>query len=266
MRKNNKANRTAKNNKIKAIVISMLPILAFLFSFLLVILGVKSYLENASYFKIKRIVLSGINDTNLVQNISRIFLYDNIFGLDLRKAREELKITNPQFYDVDVIKNFPDQITINAIVRRPVTQVKYKGFFLVDSEGVVVSDMSAKPFEEPIFISGLKGISSLSFGKKIHWLGFKSGLKLVQLLKESMQDLISSMPQLASEKIEIDLSKYPSFYVYLGSVETRLYDSDLESKLKLLVKILPTIKDRIGEVRYIDLRFVEPTLSFKKKR
>ncbi|MDD5617572.1 MAG: cell division protein FtsQ/DivIB [Candidatus Omnitrophica bacterium] len=266
MRKNNKSNRSAKKIKLKTFIVSALPVLAFLFSFWLVILGIRSYIGNTSYFKIKRIILSGIDDKNLAQNISRVFLYDNILILDLKKVREELKITNPQFYEVDVVKNFPDQITINVIVRRPVTQVRHKGFFLVDSEGVVVSDMSTRPLNEPIIISGLKGISSLSFGKKIQWFGFKSGLKLMQLLKAMKQDFIYFMPQLANEKIEIDLSKYPSFYVYLGKMEVRLYDSDLENKLKLLIKVLPTLSDRMQEIRYIDLRFAEPAVSFKKKR
>jgi cell division septal protein FtsQ len=262
----NKSSHTSKRNNIRVVIISMLPILAFLFSFWLVILGVKSYLKHASYFKIKRIVLNGINDKNLAQNISRTFLYNNIFSLDLKKTRQDLKATNPQFYDVDVIKNFPDQLTINVVVRRPVVMVRHKGFFLVDSEGVVVSDMSREPLDQPILISGLKGINSLSFGKRIHWYGFKSGLRLRQLFKDIRQDLISLIPKVATQNIEIDLSQYPSFYVYLAGVEVRLYDSDLENKLRLLLKILPTINKRIEELNYIDLRFVEPVVSFSRRR
>jgi cell division septal protein FtsQ len=266
MRRHNKGNHSTKSNNVRRAIISMLPILAFLFSFWLVVLGIKSYLNYTSYFKIKRIVLNGVNDKNLARNISRAFLNENIFSLDLKKTRQDLKITNPQFYDVDVVKNFPDQVTINVVVRRPVAAVRHKGFFLVDSEGVVVSDESRKPFDQSIIISGLKGISSLSFGKKIQWYGFKSGLRLRQLFQDTREDLISLMPQLATGTIEIDLSRYPSFYVHLAGVEVRLYDSDLENKLKLLFKILPTINKRIEEVKYIDLRFAEPVVSFKKKK
>jgi len=255
-----------KKYQTKTMVITMLPVLAFLFSLWLVVAGVKAYLEHASYFKIKRVVLNGIDDKTLAQHISRTFIYDNIFNLDLKYEREVLKNTNPQFYDVDVVKNFPDQVTINAIVRRPVSQIRHRGYFLVDSDGVVVSDISVKPFDEVIVLSVLKWISSLSFGKKIHWQGLKTGLMLTSLLKGMRQDLISFIPQLASEKIEIDLSKSPSFYVHIAGIEVRLYDSDLESKLKLLLKILPTIKDRLGEVKYIDLRFAEPVVSFKNKK
>ncbi|MBL7197729.1 MAG: FtsQ-type POTRA domain-containing protein [Candidatus Omnitrophica bacterium] len=251
-------------NKFKKITITLIPIIVFLLIGWLLILGVKSYIDNAAYFKIKKVVLNGLEDNKTAQDISRQFLYDNIFSLDLKKIKEDLKIANPQFYDAEVIRNFPDQLTINVIVRRPVAQIKQKGFFLVDSEGVIVSDKSKKPFKGSLIISGLKSISDLSFGKKINLEKLKSGLRLVRALKNINQELISLIPELTSDKIKIDISKHPSLYVYCNTLELRFYDDNLIKGIKSLKKILPTLNEEIGRVRYIDLRFAEPAVSFKR--
>lgn len=258
--------KKATKNKLKKITITLLPLLAFLFSAWILILGVRSYLNNASYFKIKKVVLSGLEDTKLAQEISRGLLYDSIFSLDINKIRKDLKTANPQFYEVKVIRSFPDQVVINVFLRKPLAQIEEKGFFLVDSEGVIVSDISDKPFVGLIVISGLNGISELSFGKKINLVKLKAGLRLVGVLKNNMSELISLIHPLINDKIKINIFNYPSFYVYFGDLELRFYDNGLDREVQSLVKILSSLDKKIKNIRYIDLRFAEPAVSFKNKR
>lgn len=258
--------KKTNKNKLRKIIVTLMPLLAFLFSAWILIIGINAYLNNASYFKIKKAVLNGLDDQKVGQQISRDFLNDNIFNLDIRKIREEIKIANPQFYDVEVIRNFPDQITINVMLRKPIAQVKQKGYFLIDSEGVIVSEISNKPFDSYIIISGLNGVSSFSFGKRINLNRLRAGLRLSSLLKSSMTMLISLIHQLVNDKMEIDISKHPSLFAFFGNLELRFYYDNLEKQLQLLFNILPSLEKRIKDVQYIDFRFAEPVVYFKNKK
>ncbi|MFC1708550.1 cell division protein FtsQ/DivIB [Candidatus Omnitrophota bacterium] len=250
-------------NKIKKNFIIIVSVVIFLAIITLLILGLSSYLDNSSYFKIKKVVLNGLNNEKTAQDISSRFLYENIFNLDLKKMREDLKISNPQFYDVGIVRNFPDQLTFNVIVRRPIAQIKKKGFFLVDSEGVIVSDRSSEPFYGSMIISGLKFVSDLSFGKKINLESLKLGLRLVRAMGPIRQLLFSLLPELTTENISINVSRHPSLYVHCDTLELRFYEENLAKGLTSLEKILPSLKQKIKQVKYIDLRFGEPAVSFE---
>lgn len=251
-------------NKHKKNIATFLAVFIFVGIVILLILGVNSYLDNSAYFKIKKVVLNGLDNKEFAQRISSRFLYENIFSLNLRKIKENLKISNPQFYDVEIIRNFPDQLTINVTERKPVAQIKQKGFFLVDSEGVIVSDISNEPFTGSLVISGFKSLPELSFGKKINLDSIKSALKLIYALKPVVPELISMIPELTPDNMEIDTTNHPSLYVFCGNLELRFYDDSLEKSIKSLEKILPSLKENIHKVKYIDLRFAEPTVSFEK--
>ncbi len=257
MKKNNK-------NKFKKTAIAIITVVLFVTIVVLLILGLKSYIDNSSYFKIKKVILNGLDDKKVAQDISKRFLYDNIFNLDLQKIKENLKISNPQFHDVEVIRSFPGQLTINVVVRKPVAQIKQREYFLVDNEGVIVSDKSKSPFEGAVIISGLKSISDLSFGVKINLDNLRSGISLAKELKDINKVLISSIPNLATNKIEIDVSKHPSIFVSYQDLELRFYSDNLAMGLRSLNKMLPSLKSKIEQVEYIDLRFAEPAVSFKK--
>lgn len=251
-------------NKYKKNLIIILPIVIFLSIISLLFLGVSSYLDNSAYFRIKKVVLNGLDDERIAQNISSNLLYDNIFSLDLNKIKEDLKIENPQFHDVELVRNFPDQLTINVAVRKPIAQIKQKGFFLIDDDGVIVSDRLNRPVAGSLVILGLSLVSDLSFGKKINLTSLKSGLNLVSALEGINRELISLIPGLTNDKIEIDISKYPSLFVRYDTLELRFYNDNLIKGLNSLNRVLPSLREKIGKVEYIDLRFGEPAVSFKK--
>jgi cell division septal protein FtsQ len=256
MRKNTK-------NKFQNIFLVILPVAIFLIVIFLLILGVNSYLDNSSYFKIKRVVVNGLNNEKFAQDILKKFRNKTIFSLDLKKIKDYLQISNPQFYAVEVLRNFPDQLTINLIVRRPIAQIDLKGFFLVDKEGMIVSERASEPFYDAMIISGLKHVSDLSFGKKINLESLKSGLSLVPVMENIKQQLFSLLPELTTSKINIDVSDYPSLYVHCSTLELRFYEDSLIKELKSLEQILPSLKEKINQVKYIDLRFAEPAVSFE---
>ena len=92
----------------------------------------------------------------------------------------------------------------------------------------------------------------------------RSGISLAKELKGVNKVLISSISNLATNKIEIDVSKHPSIFVSYQDLELRFYSDNLAMGLRSLNKMLPSLKSKIEQVEYIDLRFAEPAVSFKK--
>jgi cell division septal protein FtsQ len=255
-----------RNSKLKlnGALVTLLPIAIFLFVIWLLIMGVKAYIDNASYFKIKKIVIHGLEDKKKAHSISESFLYDNIFSLNLNRIKEDLKLSNPQFYDLELLREFPDKLIINVIVRKPIAQLEHRGFFLVDKDGVIVSDRSGAPFKDKVVVLGLRAMPDLSFGKKINSEVLQSGLKLSQNVKYISRDLISLIPELSDEKIRIDISRHPSIIVYFDYLELRFYENNLKKGFESLRQVLSSLRNKIDQVKYIDLRFEEPAVSFKK--
>ena len=106
--------------------------------------------------------------------------------------------------------------------------------------------------------------SSIRFGKKINLDSIKSALKLIYALKRVVPELIAIITELTPDNMERDTTNHPSLYVFCGSLELRFDDDSLEKSIRSLGKILPSLKENIDKVEYIDLRFAEPTVSFEK--
>lgn len=225
--------------------------------------GVYSFLSNASYFRVKKVSFIGLNEKQTAGEISKKLMYDNIFSLDIANVAQGLRRAYPQFYDVAIIRNLPDELVVKVVLRKPRAQIKQKNFFLVDSEGVIVSDASERPFEEYIVIAGLKGMPSLSFGKTVRSAALASGLKLAEILSAHKDSLISLMPaSVRDTPIRINLDFYPSLYVYLDALELRFNSDSFQKQLKSLFDVLPSLSKKINQVKYIDLRFTDPAVSF----
>lgn len=229
----------------------------------LAVVGIRSFLNNASYFRVKKVTFIGLNEKKIVEKISKKLMYDNIFGFDIVKIAQNLKREYPQFYDVEVVRNLPDELVVKVARRKPRAQIKQKSFFLVDSEGVIVSDASERPFDDYIVIVGIEGISGLSFGKKVHSAELTSGLKLAEMLSERRDHLISLMPEFIYDtRIRIDVILYPSLYVYFDTLELRFHSDSFHKQFNSLFGVLPSLSKKIKEVKYIDLRFGDPAVSF----
>ena len=260
MRKNTKN----KNKTFIFVFTTLIPVIIFILVFWFLFLGVKSYLTNSSYFRVKKISFNGLQDESFAKKISKRFLYENIFELNLKQIKSDLRIENPDFYDVEVIKNFPDQIIVNIIKRRPLAQVSYKGYYLIDSEGVIVSGVSSKPLEDLVIIEGLKGISKLSFGIKLSLEQIQKSLELIKLLNSEIIPTLNTIADVKSTKISLDINKYPSIFVKIFNLELRFHSDFLVNESKSFMTMLPSLSNKINQVRYIDLRYDEPAVSFRK--
>ena len=153
---------------------------------------------------------------------------------------------------------------VRVVRRKPVAQIQQKGYFLVDSEGVIVSDASNRAFGGYVIIGGIKGISSeLSFGKKISSTELFSGLQLAELIMGQKERIDTLLPSdLKNVLMRVDVALHPSLYLYIDSLELRFHSDSMYAQLNSLINILPSLDKKIKKVKYIDLRFGDPAVSF----
>ena len=252
-----------RNSRISPAVKQGLAIAAVLLFVGVVFFGIRSFLNNASYFQVKRITFVGLDKKSVAGLLSKQLMYDNIFRLDIARIAASFKRSYPQFHDVEIVRSLPDELIVKVMVRKPVAQLKEKDFFLIDNEGVIVSDGSHRPSGRYIIIQGLKGFAGLSFGKKIYSRELVCALQLAVLLQEYQAQLRQLIPFAERmDSFSVDAALYPSLYVCVDSLELRFHGDALPAQMASLLNVLPSLKDKIKQLKYIDLRFGDPAVSF----
>ncbi|MBU4590014.1 MAG: hypothetical protein KKG01_03730, partial [Candidatus Omnitrophica bacterium] len=79
----------------------------------------------------------------------------NIFFMDLKKLKKGIEDTHAELKDVVVRRLLPNKLIVNAVLRKPVAQIRSDRYYFVDEEGVLLPDV--KNFADPDFpiISGV---------------------------------------------------------------------------------------------------------------
>lgn len=231
-------------------------ILAGILGFVLYRAGSYWLLESES-FKVKTVYvdpsLAVINPSALERLKGQ-----NIFKVDLNQVHELLTKRYPQVAKLRVIRQFPDQISIEAKERRPRAQAQVRGKVVtLDEHGVVLS-MSTDRDEKFPFI---KGVSSrkkrLILGQLLTGREMKDALAVIRTFQENrvLESFAIQLIDVANlSKIELVLSNGLTVYV----------DSEqLARKMRVLGFVLTRASINYDEVKYLDLRFQEPVIGKK---
>jgi len=231
-----------------------------IFSFFLI----RKYLKESELFVISRIKTN--LDTALSTKSRKLRLdedlinKENLFSLDINDLSCRLKEAYPEHRDVIIKRRFPNLLYLEFIRRIPFVQINIGGkFWLLDGECIVISELGDWPHPDKITIYPLlsKGLK-VSIGKK---LSIPYYANIVSLVKElNSQDLINSY----------DIG---SLYAYstngisfdLNGVEIRIGSGQYEKKLALLNSlILPRFSSDLDKIEYIDLRFKDYVVGYKR--
>jgi len=226
---------------------------------------ITNYLNTSSYFNIKKITFVGLEDRAIADRIAKIYLGENIFRSHLVEIMNDIKLRYPQFYDLKIARNFPDCLTIYVVQRKPLAQLylRNKEYFLIDKDGTIISEAQENKFDNFIIIDGVRGLSALHFGQRVLSNESKAALELVSVVLARQDQLSKLITNFALDNVSVDISKYPTISMKIGGLEIRFSDNFFYSdKINMLIKLLPNLKDKIDQIRYIDMRFDEPAISF----
>ena len=182
----------------------------------------------------------------------------NIFGVDLRKESRRLELLYPGYSKIRLIKVFPDRIFVDFIERVPLAYVKLQRYFCID-EDQVLFDPPKQPLERelPLILGLERRVYNPSAGGRVNLreMGFA-----VSLIKTAARgSVLKSYP---IKTINVPGLSNASFSIADG-LEIRISQDRMDEKMDILNSLLAQEKDRLADIRYIDLRFKEPVIKLK---
>lgn len=197
-------------------------------------------------------------DPTLIHQADLDFLKNkNIFDVDLKKASSILSAKYGQFSLIRVYRCFPNKIIIELNSRERFAQIKSgQNFYIVDRDFVAIAKEPA-PVNNLVEIKGVKPKSIISKQNLRKTKEDKTAVILVDFFRKSSQ-----YPRVYC----IDVSRLPDIKLVLQnnmSVIINLYE--FNDKIKILLYLLPKIKQDLGKIEYIDLRFKEPVINYYKE-
>ena len=171
----------------------------------------------------------------------------NLFRVDPRAAALAVE-TLPQVRRAEVIRAFPNRLTIVVDERRPFTLVHAGKLHWVDEQGTPMAEEPRAVAVGLPVISGL-GPEELAAGQGAPSGRLATGVSLIRLLLRSGSPLTSQISE-----IDVSRSEGPVLYTVDG-IEVRIGAEDWEARIARLLGVLAQVTSSGKPVSAIDLRF-----------
>jgi cell division protein FtsQ len=176
---------------------------------------------------------------------------ENILTVDLSEWQARL-LASPWVQEVHLRRILPARIDIQVRERRPIGIARLSGsLYLVDGNGIVIDEYG--PNYADLDLPVIDGLAAVP--------GDRAGL-----LDESRAQLAASLiaaletrPDLAERVSQIDVSDSHDAVVILDgdTVMLRLGDENFVERIQEYIDLAPTLRERVAEIDYVDLRFDE---------
>ena len=246
------------------IILAALVVAAFIIGY------ARQLLTTSDYFRVKDVAGPDLSSGE----ISRL-KGKNIFLLDLPGEAMNISKSCPDCLRVRLARVLPDRLFAQFIKRNPVALVKLYRYFAVDQDGVFFeSSLSPQDSGLPL-ITGLEGkLSGIKPGK-----GHKSKEMFLALaiIKEAakFRNLrsyrIQRIDAVNADDITIFIPVGPEPALYLDwqapqrqkILEVKISQGNIVEKIAIMSGLINQEKERLGDIKYIDLRFNEPVIKFK---
>ena len=172
----------------------------------------------------------------------------NLWTLDARRAVAGIEAL-PLVRHVEVIRSFPNRVTLLVEERRPFTLVQAAGELVwVDEHGVAVAPGARPVAVAAPVISGLSPADLAPIGR-VASDRMATGLSLVRTLMRAQSSLLSEISE-----VDVSRPEGPVLYMVDG-VEVRLGRDDWEGRLGRLQRVAAQLRATNQAVTSIDLRF-----------
>ena len=182
----------------------------------------------------------------------------SIFEVNLHSLQKQLQNQHPELNDLRLSRQFPDRIRVSARKRIPFASVQIKNKdYLLDREGVVLSDTTASPRFLPV-ITGIKPAGSILIpGQILNTPDLRIALRVLKAF--GMNRYLA-----AYRILRIDVENLSQIEFYLSnSLKIMIDQTNIAQKMQVLGFLLSRAKLKLENVNYIDLRFKEPIIGEK---
>ena len=224
-------------------------------------------LKTLDYFKIKDIIVSkpeeGFNFSYLVGR--------NIFNLDLEKESRYISELYPTYKKVRLVRILPDRLFVGFVERKPLAIVKLYRYFFTDSDLVLFNvPVNLEEIDLPIIVGLETKIFGAKSGKQYNTKELAEALNIIKDFK-----LNNALKKYKIKRIDVASLTNTSFFLQLSNyskglatpvpeaLEVKMGQDDTSDKIRILGDLFNQLKNDLGNIKYIDLRFKEPVIKFK---
>ncbi|MGH7334717.1 MAG: cell division protein FtsQ/DivIB, partial [Candidatus Rokuibacteriota bacterium] len=214
--------------------------------------GSATWLLTTPHLAVRSIQVEGAARVSAEEIVAtaELALGTNMFWVDAAAIRARVE-TLPQIRNVEIIREFPDRVTILVEERRPFTLVHAGRLHWMDEEARLLGEERAAVTPPVPVISGLTE-------EELSRMRSAPGAK-AQAAMALMRTLMRSGSGLLAEISEIDMSRREGPVLYtVDGIEVRLGTEQWEERLARLEGVLAQLATQDGKggtVTAVDLRF-----------
>ena len=179
----------------------------------------------------------------------------NFFTVDPSSLSKKIKEAHPEYQIVVITKFLPNRVVATIKDRQAVARIKFGTLLTVDFDGIVVAD-SGNSNLLPL-ITGLESsLTNPKAGVRIKSKRLPAALNMLQLI-------YSRNEFRRMEVTNIDMTYPDKAFFEIDGIKVVTGNTDFEGKLDSLAEVFANSKVDKGKVDLIDLRFTDPTVTFK---
>jgi cell division septal protein FtsQ len=200
----------------------------------------------------------------------------NIFKIDLIKEAANISRFYPTYKKIRLTRYLPDKIVIDLLKRQPLAAIKASRPFFVDEHLVLFQLPTQEKNAALPLICGLeKKLNGAGYGTRLAYPELKLALDIIKKAKAN-----SGLKDYAIARVEVADPGDTSVFMLVqkglldytnvnpqnaaAMIEVKLGQEDIFRKISLLATLLKQVKNNLAGIKYIDLRFNEPVIKFKK--
>jgi cell division protein FtsQ len=228
---------------------------------LVMVSAVIGYVFGSETFTIKRIAVSGNNrlSSGQVQALLGHLVGSNIVAADLEAAKRNLQDA-PWVDHVEIRRVFPDSVSVILTEQQASALGQINGtLFLLDDTGKIIDEYGPNyaEFDLPI-VHGLTG------GDSREMLVDEQRAKVLGRLLGSLQGRADLVERLS----EIDLRDPQNVVVVLkgDTAAVRLGREKFVERLSSYVELAATLRERVPDIDYVDVRYVPQLIVGPRRR
>jgi cell division protein FtsQ len=211
-------------------------------------------------FAIERVEVAGQSrlSADEVVKASGLVPGQSLWSLDARRAVAGVEAL-PLVRRAEVVRAFPNRVTLFVEERQPFTLVNAGGLYWVDEQGVPLGpETRAVSLDTPV-ISGA-GADDVVAAGRMPSERVASGVALLRTLMRAQSSLLSEISE-----VDVSRPEGPVLYM-LDGVEVHIGSEDWEGRLGRLGGVLAQLRGSGQTVTSIDLRFRDQVVLKTAKR
>ncbi len=255
-----KKSRRIRRIKIFIIVGAIIVISALLFSSAV---QLRRFLEESRLFSVETVEVNlkqpGLRVKKSINELESL-KGKSLFSIDIDELSSKLSSRYAQFKRIIVHRRFPHKIYVEFIKRQPFLQFNIAGrYYVSDRTGIIISESSRIPFDGLIIVNTLLPAKrEYAIGEKVEFAYSDNVVSLIDLIRKfglNSEYNIAAVSAFSQNDIWFDLN----------DIDIRIGSRDYEKKVRILSdSILEQFADELDKIAYIDLRFKDYVVGYKK--